>query len=130
MDANLEAKEMHRMSPTTEPLSRNFPDDTVFWIIAAEQEREAMRTHTSPATAPWPEPEHSVSRLGIWREHTSPADPNRFAANRLASTTSSAYRDAAGGAMRVLSAFFPPSASCRHYHRRCLRSAAPRRNQK
>ena len=39
---------MHRMPPTTEPLSRNFLDETVFWIIAAEQEREAMRTHTSP----------------------------------------------------------------------------------
>jgi hypothetical protein len=46
----LEAKDMHRMPPTTEPLGRNFLDDTVFWIIAAEQEREAMRTHTSPAT--------------------------------------------------------------------------------
>jgi hypothetical protein len=36
------------MPPTTEPLSRNFLDETVFWIIAAEQEREAMRTRTSP----------------------------------------------------------------------------------
>jgi hypothetical protein len=44
------AKDMHRMPPTTEPLGRNFLDETVFWIIAAEQEREAMRTHTSPAT--------------------------------------------------------------------------------
>ena len=39
---------MHRMPPATEPLSRNFLDETVFWIIAAEQEREAMRTHASP----------------------------------------------------------------------------------
>jgi hypothetical protein len=39
---------MHRMPLTTEPRSGNFLDDTVFWIIAAEQEREAMRTHTSP----------------------------------------------------------------------------------
>jgi hypothetical protein len=39
---------MHRMPPITEPLSRNFRGDTVFWIIAAEQEREAMRTRTSP----------------------------------------------------------------------------------
>jgi hypothetical protein len=45
-----QGKDMHRMPPTTEPLSRNFLDETVFWIIAAEQEREAMRTHTSPAT--------------------------------------------------------------------------------
>jgi hypothetical protein len=58
-----------------------------------------------PKGAPWPELEHSVSRSGICREHESTAHPNRFAANRLASSTSSAYRDAAGGAMRVLSAF-------------------------
>jgi hypothetical protein len=50
-----------------------------------------------PKGAPWPELEHSVSRSGICREHASPADPNRFAANRLASSTSSAYRDAVGG---------------------------------
>ena len=41
---------MHRMPPTTEPLSRNFLDETVFWIITAVQGREAMRTRTSPAT--------------------------------------------------------------------------------
>jgi hypothetical protein len=46
----LEAKDKHRTPPTTEPRSWNFFDETVFWIIAAEQEREAMRTHTSPAT--------------------------------------------------------------------------------
>jgi hypothetical protein len=46
----LEAKDMHRTPPTTEPLSRNFLDETVFWIIAAAQTREAMRTNTSPAT--------------------------------------------------------------------------------
>jgi hypothetical protein len=45
-----EAKDIRRMPPTTEPLSRNFLDGTVFRIIAAEQEREAMRTHKSPAT--------------------------------------------------------------------------------
>jgi hypothetical protein len=45
-----EAKHTHRMPPTTEPRSGNSLDDMVFWIIAAEQEREAMRTHTSPAT--------------------------------------------------------------------------------
>jgi hypothetical protein len=45
-----QGKDMHRIPPTTEPLSRNFLDETVFRIIAAEQEREAMRTHTSPAT--------------------------------------------------------------------------------
>jgi hypothetical protein len=41
---------MHRTPPTTELLGRNFLDETVFCIIAAEQERKAMRTHTSPAT--------------------------------------------------------------------------------
>ncbi len=45
-----EAKVIRRMPQTTEPLSRNFLDETVLWIVAAEQEREAMRTHTSPAT--------------------------------------------------------------------------------
>ena len=43
-----ETKNTHHMPPTTEPRSGNFLDETVFWIIAAEQEREAMRTHTSP----------------------------------------------------------------------------------
>ena len=38
------------MPPGTEPLRRNLLDETVFWIIAAEQEREAMRTRTSRAT--------------------------------------------------------------------------------
>jgi hypothetical protein len=42
--ANVPAKDMHRMPPTTEPLSRNFLDETVFWIIAAEQERRCGRT--------------------------------------------------------------------------------------
>jgi hypothetical protein len=41
---------MQHMPPTTEPLGRNFLDESVFWIIAAEQQREAMRTHMSPAT--------------------------------------------------------------------------------
>jgi hypothetical protein len=48
--ANMEAKDMRRMPPTTEPRRGNFLDETVFWIIAAEQEREAMWTHTTPAT--------------------------------------------------------------------------------
>jgi hypothetical protein len=39
---------MHSMPPTTEARSGNILDETVFWIIAAEQEREATRTHTSP----------------------------------------------------------------------------------
>jgi hypothetical protein len=41
---------MRRTPPTTEPRSGNFLDEAVFWITAAEREREAMRTHTSPAT--------------------------------------------------------------------------------
>src|ERR1700727_2626818 len=45
-----EAKDTHRMPPTTEPVSRNFLGNTVFWITATEQEREAMRTHTGQAT--------------------------------------------------------------------------------
>jgi hypothetical protein len=45
-----QGKDVHRMPPTTEPLSRNFLDETLLWIIAAVQDREAMRTRTSPAT--------------------------------------------------------------------------------
>ena len=45
-----QGKDMHRMPPTAEPLSRNFLDETVFWIVAAVQDREAMRPRTSPAT--------------------------------------------------------------------------------
>jgi hypothetical protein len=33
---------------SAEHLGRNFLDEAVFWIIAAEQERQAMRTYTSP----------------------------------------------------------------------------------
>jgi hypothetical protein len=47
---DMQGKDMHRMPLTTERRSGNFLDETVFWIIAAEQEREAMRTRTSPAT--------------------------------------------------------------------------------
>jgi hypothetical protein len=48
--ANVEAKDMHRTPPTTEPRSGTFLDDTVFWIIAAGLKREAMQTHTSAST--------------------------------------------------------------------------------
>jgi hypothetical protein len=41
---------MQRMPPTTEPLGRNFLDESVFWIIAAERQQEAMRTQMSSAT--------------------------------------------------------------------------------
>jgi hypothetical protein len=56
-----------------------------------------------PADALRPEREHSVSRSGIWRAQASSAAPNRLAINGLAPSTSSAYRHAAGGAIRVLS---------------------------
>ena len=90
------------MPPTTEPLSRNFLDETFFWILADKKVRQALRAHNSPRT-PYGRSSNTQFRA-LWREHASPADPNRFAANRLASSTSSAYRDAARGAMRVLSA--------------------------
>ena len=38
------------MPPTTEPLSRNFLEETFFWIPADEKERQAVRAHISPGT--------------------------------------------------------------------------------
>ena len=60
-----------------------------------------MRAYNSPGNALQPELEHFVSRWGIYRAQASPADPNRFAMNELASSAPLAYRDMAGGALRV-----------------------------
>jgi hypothetical protein len=38
------------MPPTTEPLSRNFLDETIVWILADEKKRQAVRAHNSPRT--------------------------------------------------------------------------------
>jgi hypothetical protein len=42
------------MPPTTDPLSRNFLDETFVWILAdnkeREKERQALWTHTGPET--------------------------------------------------------------------------------
>jgi hypothetical protein len=96
---------MHLMPPTTELLSRNFLDETVFLDHRRRAGTKGDADAHEPKGAPSPELEHSVPRSRICREHASPADPNRFAANRLASSTSFAYRDAARGEMRVLSAY-------------------------
>jgi hypothetical protein len=38
------------MPPTTKPLSPNFLDEKLFWILADEKERQAERAHKSPGT--------------------------------------------------------------------------------
>ena len=43
-------KDMHRVPPNTEPLSRDFLEETFFWIPADEKERQAVRAHDSPRT--------------------------------------------------------------------------------
>jgi hypothetical protein len=86
VDGIYEAKDMHRMPPTTEPRGWNFLDETVFLDHRRRAGTKGDADAHEPKGAPWPELEHSVSRLRICREHASPADPNRFAANRLASS--------------------------------------------
>jgi hypothetical protein len=44
------SKDMQRMPPTTEPLSRIFLDETFFWTRADEKERQAVRAHNSSGT--------------------------------------------------------------------------------
>jgi hypothetical protein len=41
---------MQRIPPTTKPLSRIFLDETFFWILADEKERQAVRAHNCPGT--------------------------------------------------------------------------------
>jgi hypothetical protein len=38
------------MPPTTEPLSRNFLDETFFGISDDEKDQQAVRAHNSPGT--------------------------------------------------------------------------------
>jgi hypothetical protein len=98
----LKAKDMHRMPPTTEPRSGNYLDETVFWIIAAEQEREATQTHTSPRARHGRSSNTQFRARGFAESVHRPLI--RIVSLQTGSTTSSAYRDATGGAMRVLSA--------------------------
>jgi hypothetical protein len=111
-EAKDEAKDVHRRSKAHAPHAADhrtpqpeFPRRDGFLDHRRRAGTRGDADAHEPKGAPWPELEHSVSRSGICREHASPADPNRFAANRLASSTSSAYRDAARGEMRVVSAF-------------------------
>jgi hypothetical protein len=55
---------MQRKSPTPEPLSRNFLDETFVWILPDEKERQALRSHTRPTDLPPTELEHCASRSG------------------------------------------------------------------
>jgi hypothetical protein len=52
----------------------------------------------------------AVRAWGFCRAQASPADPNWFNINGLASSTTSAYRDMAGGAMRLSAIQFPGQA--------------------
>jgi hypothetical protein len=44
------AKNMRRMFPTTEPVSRNSLDETFVSIVVDEKERPVLRAHTGPGT--------------------------------------------------------------------------------
>ena len=57
-------KDMHRMPPTTEPLSHNFLGETFVSIFTDEKGRRALRTHTRPTDMPSSKLEHSASRSG------------------------------------------------------------------
>jgi hypothetical protein len=53
---------MQRMPPTAEPLSRNFLDEKIVWILTDEKEWRALRTHTRPTDMTSTELEVSASR--------------------------------------------------------------------
>jgi hypothetical protein len=92
------------MRPTAEP-SAGIQSTRFVFIFGYEIERLALEPHSSPGTRNDGSSNISLRAPGICRAHPSPADPNWFAINGLASSTSSSYRDIAGGAMRVLSTF-------------------------
>jgi hypothetical protein len=52
------------MPPTTEPISRNFLDETFVWILTDEKDRQALRSHTRSTDQPPTELEHFASRSG------------------------------------------------------------------
>ncbi len=78
------------MPPTTDPFSRNFLDEQFVWMIAdkkeREKERQAVWTHTGPETSYGPGSDFQFRARGYCRSQASPADPNRFAINRFASS--------------------------------------------
>jgi hypothetical protein len=57
------------MPPTTDPLSGNFLDETVFLDYRRRAGTRRDADAHEPKGAPWSELEHSVSRSGICREH-------------------------------------------------------------
>jgi hypothetical protein len=61
------AKDMQRMPPTTELLSRNFLDETFVKFLGEEQQREVPRSHNRPGGVLRSEFDHSASRLGDLR---------------------------------------------------------------
>jgi hypothetical protein len=52
------------MSPTTEPLSCNFLDETFVYKVTDDKEWQALRTHTGSTDLPPTELERSGSRSG------------------------------------------------------------------
>jgi hypothetical protein len=44
------SKDTQCLPPTAEPVSQNFLDETFFWILADEKERQALRAHNSLET--------------------------------------------------------------------------------
>jgi hypothetical protein len=87
------------MPPTTEPLSRDFLDETFFWIPADEHERRAVRAHNSPGTR------YRLSLNTQFRVRGF-AERKRRPLIRigLGLCTASAHRETAGVAMPFLSA--------------------------
>jgi hypothetical protein len=59
-----ESKDMQRMLPTTDPLSRNSLDETYLWILADEKKRQGAADAHPPRDALRSELEHSASRSG------------------------------------------------------------------
>jgi hypothetical protein len=92
------------MPPTTEPLRGDSHAETLVWTLADEKERQARRTHNSRGTCYGPSSNIPLRAQEICRGQTLPGDPNPFAINWIASSASSAYPAAAGGAMRVVNA--------------------------
>jgi hypothetical protein len=106
------------MPPTTEPLSRNSLDEAFVWILIHEKDWQALRTHTRSTDRHRRSSRFPLRARGIYRARASPADLNWFAISGSASSTSSACRDTAGGAMSVfpLSALSFPLRSLRSGH--------------
>jgi hypothetical protein len=81
------------MPAATGFLSRNFLDEPFVWILVDEKEREkerqALWTYTGPEAFYGPSSNIPFRARANYRSQASSADPNRFALNGFASSTSS-----------------------------------------